>query len=96
MYYTICAEYNDEDEHTRAILVLKTENVNAALVEWTKVFNIPVSKYNIFEGIHIEPGFERLFTEHSRKYLLDAKVGKNDVPLVSYINKITLKHPKDE
>jgi hypothetical protein len=54
------------------------------------------SKYivnvNAAEGIHIPQGFDRLLTEHSRKYILKAKSGTDGAPLVSYQNMIRLNH----
>ena len=46
---------------------------------------------NIVEGIRIENGFERLLTDHVKKYILKAKTNTdNDYPLVQYQNMIKL------
>lgn len=89
-YYTLSAEFTDKEGHTRALMILDAEDSVKAGREWIKTFNIV--DYQVEPGIHIPEGFDRLLTEHSKKYILKAKVNKEDAPIVSYSNKITLKH----
>jgi hypothetical protein len=84
----------NKEGHTQAIMIIDAENHESAIREWIKTFNVPVGV--IEKGIHIPEGFDRLLTDHSKKYILNAKVEKKDVPIVSYCNRITLKHPREE
>jgi hypothetical protein len=92
-YYTLTADQTNKEGHTRAILIVDAVNHEAALKEWNSTFTFPIS--SIQDGIHIPEGFDRLLTEHSRKYILGAKTNKKDAPIVSYCNKITLKHTSE-
>ena len=93
-YFTLTADQTNKEGHTRAILIVDAVNHEAAIKEWNKTFNIVLGA--IQDGIHIPEGFDRLLTEHSKKYILGAKTNKRDTPIVSYCNKITLKHTPDE
>jgi hypothetical protein len=89
-YYTLSADYSDSEGHTRALMIIDSKESSDARAEWFKTFGS--TPFHIEPGIHIPEGFDRLLTEHSRKYILSAKVSKEDAPVVSYMNKITLKH----
>ena len=89
-YYTLSAEVSNKDGHTKALMVIDAVNHEAALKEWTLTFNIPISA--IEKGVVVPRGFDTLLTEDSKKYILNAMVNKEDAPVVSYCNKITLKH----
>lgn len=92
-YYTLTLDHNDSDGHIRAIMILDEKDEISAKARFVDTFG---SQYLIFvnstKGIHIPQGFDRLLTEHSRKYILKAKSGSNDAPLVSYQNMIRLNH----
>lgn len=92
-YYTLTLDHNDIDGHIRAIMILDEKDKVSALARFVDTFG---SQYLVnvdtTEGIHIPQGFDRLLTEHSRKYILKAKSGAKDAPLVSYQNMIRLNH----
>lgn len=92
-YYTLTLDHNDIDGHIRAIMIIDEKDEAMAKARFIDTFG---SKYlvnvNATKGIHIPQGFDRLLTEHSRKYILKAKSGKSDAPLVSYQNMIRLNH----
>ena len=92
-YYTITLDKcSGADGHTRAIMILDAKDSNEATAKFLNTFG--AKYYNdltVIKGIHVENGFDRLLTEHSRKYILKAKSGSKDAPLVSYQNMITVK-----
>lgn len=92
-YYTLTLDHNDNDGHIRAIMIVDEQNEATAVAKFINTFG---SQYlvnvNATKGIHIPQGFDRLLTEHARKYIIKAKSGTNDAPLVSYQNMIRLNH----
>lgn len=91
-YYTLTLDHNDTDGHVRAIMILDEKDEATALSKFVKTFDLEQENVSLIQGIHIPQGFDRLLTEHSRKYILKAKSGSNDAPLVSYQNMIRLNH----
>jgi hypothetical protein len=81
-----------DEGHTRAIMILDAKDKTEATAKFLSTFG---AKYyndiNVTQGIHIEQGFDRLLTEHSKKYILKAKAKSPDTPLVSYQNMIVVK-----
>lgn len=92
-YYTITLDKcSGADGHTRAIMILDAKDSTEATAKFLNTFG--AKYYNdlvVTKGIHVENGFDRLLTEHSRKYILKAIAGSKDAPLVSYQNMITVK-----
>lgn len=93
-YYTLTLDHAASGEgHTRAIMIVDAKNKTDATAKFLNTFG--AKYYNdvvITEGIHVENGFDRLLTEHARKYILKAKSGSENAPLVSYQNMIRLNH----
>lgn len=92
-YYTITMERaSGKDGHTRAIMILDAKDEKEAARKFLNTFG---AKYyndiNVTKGIHIENGFDRLLTEHARKYILKVKNKTEDAPpVLSYQNMIHL------
>ena len=93
-YFTLTADQTNKEGHTQAIMIIDAVNHEAALKEWNKTFDMVIGC--IDKGVVIPEGFETLLTEHAKKYILKAKVGKKGAPIVSYTNKITLAHGEEE
>lgn len=92
-YYTLTLDHNDIDGHIRAIMILDEKDEIAAKARFVNTFGSQyIMNVNATKGIHIPEGFDRLLTEHSRKYILKAKSGTGNAPLVSYQNMIRLNH----
>ena len=92
-YYTLTLDHVASDEgHTRAIMIIDAKSKTEATAKFLNTFG--AKYYNdvvVTEGIHVENGFDRLLTEHVKKYILKAKSKSPDAPLVSYQNMINLK-----
>jgi precorrin-6B methylase 1 len=92
-YYTLTLDHVASDKgHTRAIMIIDAKSKTEATAKFLNAFG--VQYYNdvvVTEGIHVENGFDRLLTEHVKKYILKAKSKSSDAPLVSYQNMINLK-----
>jgi hypothetical protein len=81
-----------DEGHTRAIMIIDAKSKNEATAKFLNTFG--AKYYNdvvVTEGIHVEDGFDRLLTDHVKKYILKAKTKSPDAPLVSYQNMINLK-----
>lgn len=92
-YFTVTMDRVSPGEgHTRAIMIVDAKDKREATAKFLNTFG--AQYYNdivINEGIHIDNGFDRLLTEHSRKYIVKAKTKSPDAPLVSYQNMIVVK-----
>ncbi len=94
-YYTVTLDHNVPDEgHKRAIMILDAKDKNEATAKFLNTFGPQYySDIDLVEGIHIPEGFDRLLTEHAKKYILKAKIKTEDSPpLVSYQNMIHLSY----
>lgn len=80
--------------HTRAIMIVDAKDEVEATAKFLNTFG---AKYyndlSITRGIHIDNGFDRLLTEHAKKYILKVKNKTEDAPpVLSYQNMIHLKY----
>lgn len=93
-YWTLTLEHTDPDSHKRAIMIVDAKNKNEATAKFLNTFG--PQYYNevaLTEGIHIPSGFDRLLTEHVKKYILKVKSGTDDAPAkLEYHNMIDLSH----
>ena len=91
-YYTITMDQSNSEGHVRALMITDAKSKNDATAKFLNSFGPQYyNNLDIVEGIHIKEGFERLLTDHAKKYILKAKTNaNNDHPLVSYQNMITL------
>lgn len=97
-YYTLTLDHNDCEGHIRAIMILNEKDEVTAKARFVDTFG---SQYLVFvnaiNGIHIPQGFDRLLTEHVKKYILKAKNGTDDAaPILSYQNMIRLNYEKGD
>lgn len=92
-YYTLTLDHNDTDGHIRAIMIIDDKDETSARAHFLNTFGAQyVTFVNAIKGIHIPSGFDRLLTEQARKYIIKAKSGTENAPLVSYQNMIRLNH----
>lgn len=92
-YYTLTLDHNDADGHIRAIMIIDDKDETTARAHFLNAFGSQyVTFVNAIKGIHIPQGFDRLLTDHARKYIIKAKSGTENAPLVSYQNMIRLNH----
>lgn len=93
-YYTITTDTHTKDSHTQAIMIINADDVEFAKQEYVKTFKL--YDFNVVEGIGIPDGFGGLVTEPVKKYLYKQAMGRGTYPLVSYSNRIELKHDEDQ
>ena len=93
-YYTITMDHVSGGGHTRAIMILDAEDEYEAEKQFLVAFGPEYYKsVNVTKGIHIESGFDKLLTDHAKKYILKVKTKSDDAPpLISYQNMIHLKY----
>lgn len=92
-YYTITLDKNVPSEgHKRAIMILDAKDKNEATAKFLNTFGPQYyNEIELVEGIHVPAGFDRLLTDHARKYIMKVKTGAEDAPsLMSYQNMINL------
>ena len=92
-YYTVTMDHANRGEHTRAIMIVDAKDKQEAEAQFLVAFGPEYYKsVNVCEGIHIEKDFDKLLTEHVKKYILKVKTKAEDAPpLLSYQNMIHLK-----
>ena len=93
-YYTIITDKHTKESHTQAIMIIDADDIEMAKREYIKTFNL--SDFQVVEGIGIPDGFGGLVTEPVKKYLYKQALGRAKFPLVSYSNRIELRHDEDE
>ena len=92
-YYTVTLDHNVPNEgHKRAIMILDAKDKTEATAKFLNTFGPQYyNEIELVEGIHIPEGFDRLLTEHARKYIMKVKTKAEDAPaLMSYQNMINL------
>lgn len=91
-YYTITLDQSNGEGHVRALMITDAKDKEDAEKQFLLTYGPQYyNNLNIVEGIRIENGFERLLTDHVKKYILKAKTNTdNDYPLVQYQNMIKL------
>ena len=92
-YYTITTDILDKEGHTQALMIIDAEDEEMAKLEYVKTFKL--YEYNMTEGINIPDGFSGLVTEPIKKTLYKHAMGRSDMPLVSYSNRIQLKYNEE-
>jgi hypothetical protein len=93
-YYTVTLDHVASEGHKRAIMILDAKDKTEATAKFLNTFGPQYyNDLNLVEGIHVPEGFDRLLTEHAKKYILKAKTKADDAPpLMSYQNMIHLKY----
>lgn len=91
-YYTITLDQCNSEGHVRALMITDAKNETEATAKFLNTFGPQYyNKLDIVQGIRVENGFERLLTDHVKKYILKAKTNAdNDQPLMQYHNMIKL------
>lgn len=91
-YYTITLDQSNSEGHVRALMITDAKDKEDAEKQFLLAYGPEYyNNLDIVEGIHVNNGFERLLTDHVKKYILKAKTkADNDHPLVSYQNMIKL------
>ena len=91
-YYTITVDQSNSEGHVRALMITDAIDKKEATAKFLNTFGPQYyNQLDIVEGIHVNNGFERLLTDHVKKYILKAKTKSNDDhPLIQYQNMIKL------
>jgi hypothetical protein len=93
-YYTVTLDHVASEGHKRAIMILDAKDKTEATAKFLNTFGPQYyNDLNLVEGIHVPEGFDRLLTEHAKKYILKVKTKADDAPpLMSYQNMIHHKY----
>lgn len=94
-YYTITLDCNVPREgHTRAIMIVDAKDKTDATAKFLNSFGPQYyNEVKLAEGIHVPEGFDRLLTDHVKKYIMKVKTKAEDAPpLMSYQNMIKLNY----
>lgn len=93
-YYTITLDQSNGESHVRALMITDAKDQTEATAKFLNTFGPQYyNNLDVVEGIHIKNGFERLLTDHAKKYIVKAKTNvDNDHPLVQYQNMIKLNY----
>lgn len=91
-YYTITLDKSNSEGHVRALMITDAKDKTDATAKFLNTFGPQYyNNLDIVEGIHVENGFERLLTDHAKKYILKAKTNADNYhPLMQYQNMIKL------